>query len=871
MANVNDAPVGVPTITGTVHEDQILTADTAGISDADGLGAFSYQWLRDGVNIGGATGSTYTLGDADVGTQISVQVSYTDGHGTGEGPLTSAQTAAVANVNDAPSGLPTITGSATEDQLLTADISGIADADGLGTFSYQWLRDGVAIGGANASTYTLGDADVGTRISVQVSYTDGNSTAEGPLTSVQTAPVSNINDAPTGAVSIAGVATEDQILTASNTLADADGLGAISYQWYRDGVVISGATASTYTLGDADVGTSITVTASYNDGQGTSESATSAGVGPIANINDTPVGLPTITGIVTEDQLLTADTSGISDADGLGAFSYQWLRDGVNIAGATGSTYTLGDADVGTQISVQVSYTDGHGTSEGPLTSAQTASVVNVNDTPTGAVTLDNMSPVEGDTLTASNTLADADGLSGAISYQWYRDGVAIGGATASTYTTVQADVGAAITAVASYTDDQGTNESVSSAGTAMVTNANNAPTGTVTISGTPTEDQTLTASNTLADVDGLGVIGYQWYRDGVTIGSATNATYTLGDADVGTSITVTASYTDGNGTAESVTSAAVGPVANVNDAPAGLPMITGTVIEEQTLTADTSGIYDDDGLGAISYQWYRDGVAIAGATASTYTLSDVDVGTQLSVQVSYTDDQGAVESVTSGSTAEVGAVAVTEEEIDSLDDPVELVNTQDNLPGEEAVSGEVLMLDNNVPGSEGLAVINPESFTEVAYQVDSYEHQDYDEELYQDEPKTANPLKYVVSAIAQAGAEVTEEMLQLFDLVRIKVSEVEKPPLGVFVASVGSISLSFSVGVVAWVMRGGAVALSMMSSMSVLKSLDPMPVIDARQKNKKGMSPDHGDDDTEVDNLFDDDSEKAKSGNMESEEEDQS
>ncbi len=48
-------------------------------------------------------GSTYTLGDADVGTQISVQVSYTDGQGTPES-VTSAQTAAVANVNDAPTG-----------------------------------------------------------------------------------------------------------------------------------------------------------------------------------------------------------------------------------------------------------------------------------------------------------------------------------------------------------------------------------------------------------------------------------------------------------------------------------------------------------------------------------------------------------------------------------------------------------------------------------------------------------------------------------------------------------------------------------------------------------------------------------------------
>ena len=69
MANVNDAPAGLPTITGTATEDQTLTASHQRISDADGLGAFSYQWLRDGVAIGGATSSTYTLGDADVGAQ----------------------------------------------------------------------------------------------------------------------------------------------------------------------------------------------------------------------------------------------------------------------------------------------------------------------------------------------------------------------------------------------------------------------------------------------------------------------------------------------------------------------------------------------------------------------------------------------------------------------------------------------------------------------------------------------------------------------------------------------------------------------------------------------------------------------------------
>jgi len=94
---------------------------------------------------------------------MSVRVTYTDAHGTAEGPLTSAQTAAVANVNDAPSGVPGISGTVTEDQVLTADTSGIADDDGLGAFSYQWLRDGVVVTGAPPATLDSAEAVHGAR------------------------------------------------------------------------------------------------------------------------------------------------------------------------------------------------------------------------------------------------------------------------------------------------------------------------------------------------------------------------------------------------------------------------------------------------------------------------------------------------------------------------------------------------------------------------------------------------------------------------------------------------------------------------------------------------------------------------------------
>ena len=663
VANVNDLPTGSVTIDNmTPAQGDVLTASN-NLSDADGLsGPISYQWYRDGVAIGGATGATYTTTQTDVGSTVSVVASYTDDHGTNES-VSSVSTSIVSNVNDPVAGQPVIVGTPEEDQTLSADTTGISDVDGLSAFSYQWYRDGLAIGGATASTYTLGDADVDTSITVTVNYTDQQGASEA-TTSAAVGPVANVNDVPSGSVTIDNMTpAQGDVLTASNTLSDADGLaGSITYQWYRDGVAITGATGTTYTTTQTDVGSVIAVVASYTDDRGSAESVSSAATAAVTNVNDPVSGQPVITGLAEEDQTLTVDTSGVSDADGLGAFSYQWYRDGVAIAAATASTYSLGDADVGASITVAVSYTDQLGNAES-TTSAAVGPVANVNDAPAGLVLIDDMTPAQGDLLTASNTLTDADGLNGPIEYQWYRDGVAITGATGSAYTTTQTDVGSVISVVASYTDDQGTAESMSSAGTAVVTNVNDPVAGQPVIVGSPEEDQTLTTDTAgISDADGLGVFSYQWYRDGLAIGGATSSTYTLGDADVDASITVTVSYTDQHGNAESTTSAAVGPVTNINDAPEGSVLIDNTTPAQGEVLTASNSLSDADGLSEpISYQWYRDGVAITGATGTTYTTTQTDVGSVISVVASYTDDQGTAESVSS-----VGTAAVT-----NVNDPV--------------------------------------------------------------------------------------------------------------------------------------------------------------------------------------------------------
>ncbi|MBK9237811.1 MAG: M10 family metallopeptidase C-terminal domain-containing protein [Rhodoferax sp.] len=124
-------PSGTVTVSGSALQGQVLAAATQALADANGLGPFSYQWLRAGTAIGGATASTYTLSQTDVGAVLSVRVSYVDGGGTAES-VTSAATSAVGNVNDAPSGSVIVLGTGSQGSTLSASVTTLADLDGLG-------------------------------------------------------------------------------------------------------------------------------------------------------------------------------------------------------------------------------------------------------------------------------------------------------------------------------------------------------------------------------------------------------------------------------------------------------------------------------------------------------------------------------------------------------------------------------------------------------------------------------------------------------------------------------------------------------------------------------------------------------------------
>ncbi|MEI6029803.1 MAG: cadherin-like domain-containing protein [Synechococcaceae cyanobacterium ELA739] len=240
---------------------------------------------------------------------ITLTYSVIDGRG---GATAASLVLNLANVDDSATGILTVSGTAAEGGSLVASLSNLIDPDGaIVSTTFQWQENTGTVAnpiwsnltGQASSTLTI-SADqsfVGRTVRVIATTADGFGGQTSFTGTGQT--IVNVNDPPTGSVSIAGTLTQGQTLIASNTLADADGIGVISYRWNANDTAIPGATGNTYLLAAADVGRTITVTASYIDGFGMAESMTSPATAPIAPPPD--IIPPTITGItVTGNQVV---------------------------------------------------------------------------------------------------------------------------------------------------------------------------------------------------------------------------------------------------------------------------------------------------------------------------------------------------------------------------------------------------------------------------------------------------------------------------------------------------------------------------------------------------------------------------------------
>ncbi len=817
--------------------ENLVTGSTSTLANSAGLNITGYQWqssngLGSWADIGGATQASFTPGNAQVGLLLRLRVSFTDAVGAGQQALsqpTSAVSAAVSNVF--------INGVVTEDQTLTANTSLVGNP---GPFTYQWLRSSggtdTPIANATGPTYTLGDADVGQSIKVQVTYGSGTPVV---LTSVPTTPVININDAPVGSIGVNNLipVTGASLGATLNSLVDPDGLPAAStfkWQWQSAPLNVSVAGSSTWSniAGAVNTGSSATalntaafaglqlrMQLSYTDLGGTLETVVSAPTSPVstgaggtingsgsvlaappamtrstappATTRSTAVPVPTRWSAVRATTCTTSTTLAMwssswpaqgSDSiltwvsytlsanveyavargdqpitvSGNALDNYFWgeQNPAANVlsGGAGNDTYTVGAGDIvielpgegsNDRVFSQVDFTlpanveylslvtsggnairgtgnelantivgndlpnllqgmDGNDTITGGLgndtidggTGTDTAvfsasaggfaivrtadNAYSVTNTATGEVdTLQNVelaqftgstvalttggiavnlsNPVENLVTGSTSTLANSAGLN-ITGYQWQSSNglgswADIGGATQASFTPGNAQVGLLLRLRVSFTDAVGAGQQALSQPTSAVS----AAVSNVFINGVVTEDQTLTANTSL--VGDPGPFTYQWLRSSggtdTPIANATGPTYTLGDADVGQSIKVQVTY--GSGTPVVLTSVPTTPVININDAPVAAIGLTGlTPVIDDNVGAAINTLADADGLpNPSSFQWQWQSAPlptnagssawsnIAGATASSLSVSAALAGLQLRARLTYTDNHG--------------------------------------------------------------------------------------------------------------------------------------------------------------------------------------------------------------------------------------
>jgi hypothetical protein len=232
------------------------------------------------------------------------------------------------------------------------------------TFVYTWYRSGSVISGATASTYTLVAADLGKKITVRVIATKAGRLGAATPVSAQTATVT------AGTIDVGTYAPQTTI-NLSTRKASVSFVGTPNttgftkiYQWYRNGVKITGATASTFVLATTDTNKSISVLVRLTKTGYTTywyQSIPGMLVNGITTASGVVISGGTTPTTASEGQTLTCEPPTYTEADGLavGAHSgdsiaVQWLRDSVAISGQTAGSYLVVAEDSGHTITCTV-------------------------------------------------------------------------------------------------------------------------------------------------------------------------------------------------------------------------------------------------------------------------------------------------------------------------------------------------------------------------------------------------------------------------------------------------------------------------------------------------------------------------------------
>lgn len=572
---------------------------------ASGSPTPTYQWRRNGTNITGAVAPNYTISNVQNSHEGSYSVVVSNSLGSVTSSSATLTVSAAPVITTQPQNITRVAGEST---TLTV----VATGDPAPT--YQWRRNGTAVSGATSASYTITNTQpnhAGT-YTVVVSNTSGSVTSSSAILSVHVPPV--ITTHPQNSTLALGQSATFSVV--------ATGTPTPTYQWRRNGTNITGATSSTYSIASVQSSHAgiYSVVVSNAAGSVTSNNATLA-------INGPPV-------IATQPQSVTVAAGQTATfnitATGSPSPTFQWRRNGTNIAGATAATYSISN----TQPSHAGSYAVVVSNSLGSVTSsAATLAVTSLPVITTQPISLSrNVGQAASFSVVASGNPAPT--------YQWRKNGVNIANAFSANYS---------ISSVAST--DAGNFDVVVSNSQGSVTSL----VATLTLNTIPVitmQPQSLTVvagqtANLSVVAIGTPSPTYQWRRNGTNITGATASILTLANAQTAQAGAYTVVVSNSVGTVTSVN-------ANLTISSAQtLPVFSVQPISLNRSVGDTA-IFTGVASGnpTPTYQWFftpygqTASQPLPAQTQDTLTLNNVSANSKGSYVLRAINSVGAVNSV---------------------------------------------------------------------------------------------------------------------------------------------------------------------------------------------------------------------------------
>ncbi len=686
--------ITLPHISGTPEVGQKLKCEEGQWSGSPAP-KFAFQWLREGSKIESATKNEYTVASADEGTSLSCKVTASNGVG-GEPSATSEKVAVPATKAPKDITKPEVLGEAVVGHELTCKPG---EWEGEPTFTYQWLREGAPISGADGQTYVIVTADETHQLSCEVTATNN---VKSPVKALSKnslhVPGSPPEDKtpPRVAGPEKGQAKEGQTLKCEKGEWAGVPTPSFVYVWVRDRGLASPVAVGfeqTYEVKAADKGHTLAC-----EVKATNEEA---GFPPVT-VTVASESIPVLSGQAGEPKNLelpqvkpSTSTPSVGEAltcsegawTGNPEISYQWVLEPGSLAEVAltpgESHYTVVAADAGHSLACKVTAKNSEGVA---IVLSRTLTVPGSGPTNTEAPKLSGKAAVK-ETLSCSQGKW-AGAPEPTYRYQWVRDYREADEATVASetksYVVTTGDRGYKLYCVVTATNSTGSAEKATEPlhilGSAPEPIAAQPP----VIVGTPTAGEGLTCET--GGWEGAPtptMFEYKWLLEGTPIPLATTRKYVVVPADQGRvlSCEVTATNAEGSNFAISK-SAHVPGLAPVNTE---APQVGGSGVLGQAMNCRHGG-WDGKPPPSFTYEWLRDGSTIVSATTEeTYTVVEADLGHSLSCKVIATNSEG-TSVATSAPFEIIGGQAAVEAKQET-----HVASTSSNDPAPTASAAQIL------------------------------------------------------------------------------------------------------------------------------------------------------------------------------------